>query len=439
MFWLHNNPRTMAFTAISLLFPALIVAATITPQQKLGKTFTIDQVPKSEVLKNGPLELARSHRKYGFEIPEHVAAAAANITAAAEAGLIAGRSLDANPIDTFDTLYLSPVTLGSDMLNLYLDTGSSDLYVFHRATTSYANRSFSRWVFSTLMDSSMTSGQSLYNPSNSGTRLPRQSWMIAYGDGSGAAGSVYADRVVAGEVTATRQSVEAATSVSSRFSQDSNSDGIMGLGFSSLNTVRPTPQRTFFDRIKSTLARPLFTALIKKGAPGKFDFGFLNSSSYTGSITYTTVSVRPRPGYWNFNATGYQVGNGPVVSQIIPSIVDTASTLFQLPPAVVRDYYSQVPGASYSDANAGWIYPCSSTLPAFTTVISGGLLRTPGSFLTYGSVDQGVTCYGGIQEATDVGFSIHGLIFLKSQYVVFDASTTPPKLGFARQSGVVYD
>ncbi|KAL1626329.1 hypothetical protein SLS56_006913 [Neofusicoccum ribis] len=414
----------MSSTSVSILLPAVFAAAAVAAPapQDLGETFSIPQVANGTERMNGPLSMVRTYRKYGIDIPDFVSEAVANMAAAAQAGDISARSVAANPSDYFDTLYLSPVTLGSDSLNLYLDTGSADL-----------------WAFSTLMAAGSTNGQSLYNPSRSGTLLPQQSWSVTYGDGSGGSGLVYADRVVVGEVTATKQSVEAATSASTLFVQDTNSDGVMGLAFSALNSVRPTPQRTFFDTVKSQLSKPLFTALLKKGAPGKYDFGFLNASSYTGSIAYTNVLTTPRPGFWGFNATGYSVGTGNIVQKTMPSIVDTGTTLFYLPSDVVAAYYGQIPGASYSPTFGGWILPCTSRPPAFNTVISGSLVSMPGSYVIYGAVDQNNNCYGGIQENTAIGFSIYGLIFLKSQYIIFDQTTaSAPRIGFARQTGVTY-
>lgn len=99
------------------------------------------------------------------------------------------------------------------------------------------------------------------------------SWDITYGDQSGAGGDVYSDKVVIGGVTATSQAVEAATSVSSTFASDTQSDGLVGLAFSSINTVKPKAQTTFFDTVKSTLAKGLFTADLKKGAAGSYTFG----------------------------------------------------------------------------------------------------------------------------------------------------------------------
>ena len=127
-------------------------------------------------------------------------------------------------------------------------------------------------MFSTQTPNSESAGHTLYNPS-SGTKLQGYSWSITYGDGSGAAGDVYADKVDVGGVTATRQAVEAATSVSTTFTQNTANDGLLGLAFSSINTVTPKSQTTFFDTVKSTLAKGLFTADLKAGAAGSYTFG----------------------------------------------------------------------------------------------------------------------------------------------------------------------
>jgi aspergillopepsin I len=107
----------------------------------------------------------------------------------------------------------------------------------------------------------------------SGNELQGYSWSIVYGDGSGASGNVFADKVVVGGVTATRQAVEAATSVSQTFRQNKPRDGILGLAFSKINEVSPKKQTTFFDTVKNTLTTQVFTADLKKGQPGSYTFG----------------------------------------------------------------------------------------------------------------------------------------------------------------------
>jgi aspergillopepsin I len=82
-----------------------------------------------------------------------------------------------------------------------------------------------------------------------------------------------------GEATATSQAVEAATSVSSQFVSDADNDGLVGLAFSSINTVTPTAATTFFDTVKSSLDKALFAADLKKGAAGTYDFGVSSRQS----------------------------------------------------------------------------------------------------------------------------------------------------------------
>lgn len=120
----------MHSSILSTIFPALSVAAAVAAPQELGETFTVDQVLKARILKNGPLAMAKTYLKYGLNVPDAVSLAVANVAAAAAAGSgdISERSVAAAPSDPFDSLYLSPVTLGSDTLQLYLDTGSADLY-----------------------------------------------------------------------------------------------------------------------------------------------------------------------------------------------------------------------------------------------------------------------------------------------------------------------
>ena len=132
------------------------------------------------------------------------------------------------------------------------------------------------WVFSSELAADSKAGHSVYTPGGSSSPLSGATWSISYGDGSGASGNVFLDTVTVGATTATGQAVEAAESVSAQFSEDTDNDGLLGLAFSSLNTVRPNAQKTFFDNVKSSLAAPIFTADLKKGSPGSYDFGYID-------------------------------------------------------------------------------------------------------------------------------------------------------------------
>ncbi|KAK8159294.1 aspartic peptidase domain-containing protein [Phyllosticta citrichinensis] len=405
-----------------LTFAIILGCAVAAPHELTDGTFTSTQVARGYMLRNGPIQMANAYNKFGGTMPADVEAASgkafAKLAASGSSSRLFVRDVAAVSEDDYDTLYLSPVTVGSSVMQLIFDTGSSDL-----------------WVFSNLMPVSQQLGQHLYNPTVSGRLIPG-SWSITYGDGSAGAGQVYADRVAVGEVTATAQAVEAATSASSLFLQDTASDGVLGLAASALNSVRPTKQQTFLDTAKIKL----FTANLRKTVPGTYTFGFINSSLYTGPITYTPVAPanRQQTGFWSFNITGYSVGRGAVTTKPISAIADTGTSLAYLPQDVAAAFYNQIPGASYSVTYGGFILPCSATPPTFNFQVSGVLQTIPGSYLVYGPVDYDGNCFGGLQSSAGMPFNVIGAIVLKSQFVVFDNSTSPARIGWAKQPGVVY-
>lgn len=285
------------------------------------------------------------------------------------------------------------------------------------------------WVFSSELPASEQAGHSIYKPGGNGTKLAGYTWSISYGDQSSASGDVYKDTVTVGGVKATGQAVEAAKQISSQFVQDKNNDGLMGLAFSSINTVKPRSQTTFFDTVKSQLNSPLFAVTLKHNAPGTYDFGFIDKSKYTGSLTYTGVDSSQ--GFWMFTADSYKIGSSSGGS--IQGIADTGTTLMLLPENVVTAYYRQVSGARNDPSVGGYTFACSTQLPDFTVTIGGYDAVVPGSLINYAPASQGSsTCFGGIQSNSGLGFSIFGDIFLKSQYVVFDSNG--PRLGFAPQA-----
>jgi aspergillopepsin I len=392
-------PSILSTTA----FVALLTAVSASPVEKRGVQ-TISQVSKGTYFKSGPIEISRAFSKFSKPIPGHIAQAA---RAAASNG-----SVSADPLQ-FDVAYICAVTAGKSELELDFDTGSSDL-----------------WVFSSLQPSSQTSGHGVYNVA-SGKQLPGSSWNIRYGDGSGAAGKVYADKVVIGGVTATSQAVEAATSISTQFQQDKEIDGLVGLAFSSINTVKPKQQLTFFDNVKSSLAQPLFAADLRKGAAGSYDFGFIDKSKFKGDLAYTNIDSSQ--GFWTFTADKWAVGNVSGTGSV-SGIADTGTTLLLLPNNIVTAYYKGVRSAKNDQTQGGFVFNCNEKLPDFSITVAGQVRTVPGSFVNFAPIDQtGATCFGGIQSSDGIGINIFGDIFLKSQYVVFEAGSGAPRIGFGQK------
>ncbi|KAH8880895.1 acid protease [Thozetella sp. PMI_491] len=320
--------------------------------------------------------------------------------------------------ESYDSTYYSPILIGNPPQRVVLDfdSGSADL-----------------WVFSSLQPSTQSKGHNTYksSSSNSSRLKTGNSWAITYGDGSSAKGNVYLDTVTLGGVSVTNQAVEAATDVSGEFITDTNIDGILGLAFSSLNTIVPAAQKTWFENVKSSLDSPLWTADLKRGAAGTYGFGKINTTAYTGKIYY--VNVDSSNGFWGFTIDKYKLGTGSYVSSAFSGIADTGTSLNLFPATVVKAYYTLVSGSTYSNDYVAWLFPCKNTLPDFTFTVGGGDITIPGRYLNYAPINS-TYCYGSIQPDDSVGITIFGDVALKSAYVVFESNGNTPRLGWAKKT-----
>ncbi len=207
--------------------------------------------------------------------------------------------------------------------------------------------------------------------------------------------------------------------------------GILGLGFSSINQVWPNKQNTFFDNVKGDLALPLFTVTFKHRAPGSIDFGYIDATKYAGLISYTEVDNSS--GFWGITVENFTISNGLANSHGFSGMVDTGTSLLILDDKVVTAYYDEVEGSIFDYAEGGHTFTCSTTLPDITFFISGYNAVVPGNLVNLGPIDDsGTRCLGGVQGNDGLGPNVFGDVFLKSQFVVFDSDG--PRMGFASQA-----
>lgn len=172
--------------------------------------------------------------------------------------------------------------------------------------------------------------------------------------------------------------------------------------------------------------------ILTTSSAGTYNFGFIDDSLYTGNISYT--SVDSSDGYWMMSTSGYQVGGQAFESTAITGIADTGTTLLMLPTAVVEAYYAQIAGSSYDSTNGGYVFPCDVTPPDFTLGIEDGRIVIPGSYMNYSPLDStNTSCFGGIQDDSDIGFAIFGDVALKAAFVVFEGGADP-KIGWASKN-----
>ncbi|KAI9694791.1 MAG: hypothetical protein M1822_000407 [Bathelium mastoideum] len=322
-----------------------------------------------------------------------------------------------------DSEYLCPVQIGTpaQTLNLDFDTGSSDL-----------------WVWSTELGSTVsTTGHNVFDASKSSTfkLLSGSTWTISYGDGSSASGNVGTDVVNLGGVEITGQGVEEAEKLSSAFTQNAG-DGLLGLAWGNINTVKPTPVATPVSNMisQSSISQPLFTAKLgsyrdandpDKGA-SFYTFGYIDETTLNGETpTYTPVDNSQ--GFWSIQSGSYSVNGTTYTPNTTTAIMDTGTTLALVDDATVENIYNAIPGAGYDSSQQGYTFPASTTadqLPQVQFAIGSTLFdfqKEDLGFASAGTNSSGQQMvYGSIQSAGDMGMNIFGDAFLKSLYAIFD-------------------
>jgi len=151
--------------------------------------------------------------------------------------------------------------------------------------------------------------------------------------------------------------------------------------------VSPKPQKTFFTNVRPSLAEPLFTVDLNHDKPGTYDFGFINSSKYTGDIKY--LPVDNSQGFWGVTSTSYGIGDSSNMKEkSMNAIVDTGTTLLLVPKKVLKAYYKHVDGAKDSSDAGGYIFPCDTTLPDFLIGFGDYTAVIPGSAVNNSVIDD---------------------------------------------------
>lgn len=197
------------------------------------------------------------------------------------------------------------------------------------------------------------------------------------------------DTVDIGGATVEKQAIGLPTNVSASFAQDPDSDGLVGLAFSQLNTIKPQQQRTFFDNVAGELSEPIFTAQLRPGDPGTYEFGTIDESKFAGDLV--DVPINASSGFWQFQSSMFRVGDeGDIqtVTRGVPSaIADTGTTLMLVNDEIAEAYYDKAAGAQFSAQAGGFIFPCDTALPDLLASIGDThLVRIPGSLVSFSPV-----------------------------------------------------
>ncbi|QGA13500.1 hypothetical protein EYB26_001150 [Talaromyces marneffei] len=387
------------------IISALVLSALATAAPFPSNTsFSITQVAVKVPAIHPAAIYARAYTRLGVNVPDHIALAARS---GWTDSVVANAYKD-------DFSYLTPIQIGSSILNVYLDTASANTWAYTAHTPGVGSHA-------------------TYN-SQSGTLLTAYYWKAKNGHGVIFEGRVFLDRVRLGRLMYPMQAIQVVDNIipaSAIADPNLAFDGIFGLAFSSRNTVRPVKQKTFFENIKGNLKAPLFAAYLKHKAPGAFDFGWIDPNKHKGSLIWTPVHTSQ--GLWNISVDGYSIGNDTFSTTPFFGIIDTATTLMLLDEGIVRDYYQRIPGSDKSHQVGGYVFTCTSILPEFKVKIGQHIAVVPGELINFTAINS-THCYGSIQVTPVPAVNLLGAAFIKTQFVVFHDRPGSPQIGIATQA-----
>lgn len=308
--------------------------------------------------------------------------------------------------------YESPFQIGGQPFLLEISTGFSDF-----------------WVFSSKLPAELVREHRVYNTSQSSSyeALSCLSWSFSNGE-LNASGSVGTDVVSIGGAVVPAQAIQLVDEATSDFIVANHFDGIVGLGFSGRNKIRPLRQLTLFDNMRSELSDPIFSVDLRTDNYSSYLFGAKDPTRYTGELT--TIFLQDGAEYWQVPSPTFRVGNeSHVHSDGSSAILDTGTSLILIEPDAVSAYYAQVPGShSQSDPNTcgkfcGYRFPCNASLPDLGLSLGPTYIaKIPAGDLIFAWLEDGV-CFGSVQSKGGRSFQTYGAMFFSSQYVVFDGKT----------------
>lgn len=385
--------RNILIFVFTLLL-ASTIASPISTRNIKKRSFKIPRVAVENYVPNGPRALQRAYAKFGITEPSAGPAAlrkrdlnfgfgdinllpggdVANrvSSAVADSATTGNENGETTATGTNnDAQFLSPITVGGQQLVVNFDSGSSDT-----------------WVFNTGLPANARRGHTLYDPSKSSTfkLLKGQTFNISYGDSSTASGPVGIDVFDVGGSTVQAQAIGIPNQVSQSFITDSASNGLVGMAFSKLNTVSPTPQKTFFDNVLSDLSQPVFTAALRSDSPGSYEFGRIDTSSFTGELN--VVPIDSSKGFWEFASTKASVGGKTITISGGKAIADTGTSLMLVSDDLLTAYWEEVQGATLNQQIGGVIFPCNAKLPDLKIAVGDKVATVAGANFNFAEVGK---------------------------------------------------
>lgn len=320
------------------------------------------------------------------------------------------------------TLYYLTASLGTpgQEVQLYIDTGSSDLWVNNPSSRLCTSRG----------DPCSETGT--YDPDKSSTvKLVSQDFNISYADGSGASGDYVTDTL--------RLKGQTVDDMQFGIGLDSSTPtNILGIGYESNEaqsanegegTYKNLPAMLVSNGVISSNAYSLWLNDLS-ASTGSLLFGGVDKDKYEGDLVTMPVQ-QIASGYYEFfvTLTGVQLGSDDLGKDMaLAVLLDSGSTLTYLPDDIVSDIYKNLDVAYDQSSGTGYV-PCdvanqdtdmkiSFSSPSSISIPMNELVINLGENNMQFS-DGTSACLFGIAPAQG-STSVLGDTFLRSAYVVYD-------------------
>ncbi|KAG0053843.1 hypothetical protein BGZ83_000317 [Gryganskiella cystojenkinii] len=388
-------------TVLSLTAVVALVTTAASPiQHPSGLSISLKR--RENYTHNTPAHIAHLNNRYRADI---------NVLATGKTGT--EPAVNVSP----DLEYYGDVSIGTpaQVFKMVFDTGMADIWVTSTACITVVCKEHNR--YNSLKSSSYK---------NDGRK-----WTTTYGPGPPASGTLASEIVdVAG--ISVRQTIGLATTLQSSTLSGTVEDGYFGLGLDPIESVPSV--KTFIDNAIAAglLAQPVFSVFLASerlfnGQGSQFLFGGIDSTKYTGSLTYVPVTTQ---GYWQILVQDLSFGAVSLGQTATQGVIDTGTSLIMISDAAAAAVHAKIPGSTNSATIGGWLVPCASTLASTENVgfkLGGTTFNVPVADLAFEDVGDGSgNCFSGVQS--DENFSalwILGNVFIKNNYCVFSVTSSP--------------
>lgn len=331
-----------------------------------------------------------------------------------------------------DSFYTCPISIGTpaQVVDVNFDSGSADL-----------------WVWSTKLDHQTQeagegSGIKIFDPKKSETfkNAIGYTWKIAYGEGSGASGTVGNDTVKIGDITIQNQHIELAQEVSSQFQTESSS-GLLGLAWGEYDHDYPQNELTLLGNINTVVPNPVPTPvdnmITQKDIPADAELwsvylgsvkdqkdpdhgkSFYTFGNYDESVVKASgqeiawTPIDDSEGFWMFPSESATINGKLLQLSGNRAMADTGTTLMLVSDEFCKALYAAIPGAKYDREQGGWLVPSEDV------AIGNNQVTIEKEQLAWAKFDDNSNMsFGSIQSRGNNTFDIFGDTFLICCYAV---------------------